>query len=229
MRLTRVTITGADDGVDPKALYELSREFDFVEWGILFSWSRVGTARYPSDEWRKRFSVPLVGWRPKTALHLCGDPARQALAGNENWPDAWHYDRVQLNGFSKYRLPFLRCAQEWRAHHEVILQCQTEAALEHAAELARAATNVSALWDISGGRGFLDFDTVCQWPAPQGLRMGRAGGITPDNVVEILEASADNGLETWIDMETGVRTDDRFDLVKVRRVLELAKPFVEAA
>lgn len=31
MKLTRVTITGADDNVDPQALYQLSREFDFGE------------------------------------------------------------------------------------------------------------------------------------------------------------------------------------------------------
>ena len=52
--LTRVTITGADDAVDPGALVALSAEFPFVEWGILFSKSREGEARYPSAEWAAR-------------------------------------------------------------------------------------------------------------------------------------------------------------------------------
>ena len=51
------------------------------------------------------------------------------------------------------------------------------------------------------------------------VRMGYAGGIGPDNVVDVLR---DIGpvRPTWIDMESGVRTGDKFDLAKVRRVLE---------
>ena len=37
MKLTKVTLTGADDFTDPKRLIEISREYPFVEWGILFS------------------------------------------------------------------------------------------------------------------------------------------------------------------------------------------------
>jgi hypothetical protein len=32
--------------------------------------------------------------------------------------------------------------------------------------------------------------------------------------------------EAWIDLESGARTNDCFDLDKVRRILELAKPFI---
>lgn len=42
MRLTRVTITitGADDLVDLRALAELSEEYPFVEWGLLLASER---------------------------------------------------------------------------------------------------------------------------------------------------------------------------------------------
>jgi phosphoribosylanthranilate isomerase len=64
---------------------------------------------------------------------------------------------------------------------------------------------------------------------PDGLRFGFAGGIGPDNVKRVIrEISAKVDAPFWIDMESGVRTDDRFDLNKVRRVLETAAPFVEA-
>ena len=76
--LTRVTITGADDDVDPEALLALSREFPFVEWGILYSAKRVGTPRYPTTEWMAR--LPPV---PK-AFHLCGQSARDR--GHGDWP-----------------------------------------------------------------------------------------------------------------------------------------------
>ena len=46
--LTTVTITGADDRVDPWELARLSEEFPHVEWGVLISTGRAGTPRYPS-------------------------------------------------------------------------------------------------------------------------------------------------------------------------------------
>ena len=46
MKLQYVTMTGADESVDPKALIELSKEFPFVEWGILIG-SQSGM-RFPS-------------------------------------------------------------------------------------------------------------------------------------------------------------------------------------
>jgi hypothetical protein len=225
VKLTRVTITGADDAVDPAALYALSREFGFVEWGILRSNSREGTARFPSSGWRQRFAVPLVGWRPQTALHLCGEAAREAIAGNDEWPDLWHYDRVQLNGFSRFRLPFVRCARSWK-RIEVILQTSDLASELHAIELEKLDPNIVHLLDASGGRG-----QVAVWAERPELRLGYAGGIGPDNVVQQIEhlLSYRTEQEFWIDMESGIRTSDRFDLAKVRRVLELAKPFVEAA
>lgn len=223
MRLTRVTITGADDSVDPWALVDLSAEFPFVEWGILYSAKLVGSPRFPTYQWRHSFAKLLDDHDGATALHLCGAASRNVMGGEHVLPCPFSYKRVQLNGFSEYRLPKLRAATLLDGH-EFILQCQTSAALDHAAELAKLHPNVSALWDFSGGRGFLDFDMVTSWPAPAGLRVGRAGGISPDNVVDVIESLAEG--TSWIDMESGVRTDERFDLTKVRRVLELAKPFV---
>lgn len=47
-----VTITGADDDVDPSALEDLSDEFPFVEWGILRSAKREGPD-YMRMKWMK--------------------------------------------------------------------------------------------------------------------------------------------------------------------------------
>jgi hypothetical protein len=46
-----VTITGADDIVDHDDMLKLCEEFPFLEWGILVSFDRAGTARYPSVPW----------------------------------------------------------------------------------------------------------------------------------------------------------------------------------
>ena len=49
--------------------------------------------------------------------------------------------------------------------------------------------------------------------------LGFAGGIGPDNVLDVIRDIGPRD-PYWIDMESGVRTDDKLDLAKVRRVLE---------
>lgn len=98
--LTRVTITGADDGVDPKQLADLSAEFPFVEWAILLSRTRSGTARYPSAAWlvdRLCADEPMVrGMR--LAAHLCGALSRETQDG-ELPVLSEVFQRYQLNGY----------------------------------------------------------------------------------------------------------------------------------
>ena len=100
--ITTVTISGADDGVDQAALAQLSKEFPYVEWGILHSASRRGTPRYPSERWLCEL-IQLSGYRRlRLSAHLCGTLARDVLRGAPGWelPDCRAWQRVQLNGFS---------------------------------------------------------------------------------------------------------------------------------
>jgi phosphoribosylanthranilate isomerase len=64
---------------------------------------------------------------------------------------------------------------------------------------------------------------------PGGARMGYAGGIHPKNVLTVIERiEAFTPEPFWIDMETGVRDkDDRFDLARVREVLEKVKGVIK--
>jgi len=218
MNLKRVTITGADDDVDIQALIDLSAEFPFVEWAFLVSKSKVGSPRYPKG-WLQ--IIERLHGKSQTAVHLCGEAARWALCGDIKMSYVWHHSRVQLNGFSAYRLPGLLAAH---IHPEIefILQVQSIEALDHAAELANMHQNVSALWDLSGGRGITALGCPLP-PVPLHGRLGYAGGISPHNVyraISTLKMQGDG--DTWIDMESGVRTDDCFDIEKVRRVLEIA-------
>lgn len=48
---------------------------------------------------------------------------------------------------------------------------------------------------------------------------------TDDLLAEIYRERRNPG-NFWIDMESGVRTDNQFDLARVRRVLEIAAPFI---
>lgn len=225
MKLTRVTISGADDGVAHEALYELSAEFPWVEWGLLFSRSNGGTPRYPSNDWLIKFDEDRV----HNSLHLCGSVAREALGGRlppfDKLPK-----RIQLNGFSNFVLPELLVARRY-PQVEFILQCAHSRARHKARRWHQQYPNVSILDDASGGTGIYSpgsfsshFDTT-----PQGY----AGGITEDNVVatvQLLSALPPSSTLTeepfWIDLENGARTSDVFDLDKVRRILLLTKDFV---
>lgn len=230
MSLTRVTISGADDGVEPSELAALSIEFPFVEWGILFSAKRAGEPRYPSAAWRVRLGK--LDAKLRLSLHLCGAVARALLAGDTDLLGAVgdEYERIQVNGWHPGN-PEFRTVPLGESY-EFILQVRSEEDLQLAAREIDAITDdalvgwpgsVSALWDCSGGRGLEPFT----WPpAPLGVPLGYAGGIGPDNVIDVLSAIGPVSRDFWIDMESGVRTDDRFDLAKVRRVLELTAPIV---
>lgn len=66
------------------------------------------------------------------------------------------------------------------------------------------------------------------WPKPfSNVRTGYAGGLNPDNLEEQLTkiAAVVGNNSVSIDMESGVRTNNEFDLDKVRRCLQMAKDF----
>ena len=86
---------------------------------------------------------------------------------------------------------------------------------------------VSVLLDASGGMG-IDTPIKVLPNAGKNFKVGYAGGFNPDNVAEkltYLYEQKEVG-DFWIDMESGVRTDDWFDLDKVCRVLEICQPII---
>lgn len=78
------------------------------------------------------------------------------------------------------------------------------------------STDSFMLFDTSGGRGKLP-DSI---PSHPGYTVGYSGGINPENVVEYIQRIP--GLEEdskyWIDMESGVRTNNWLDLNKCEEV-----------
>jgi len=227
VRLTRVTITGADDGVDPYALAALSEKYPFVEWGLLMSKKRFGEPRYPSKLWLLNVA-DVVGFK-RLSYHLCGEFARRAMGGDPTMVPR-QIERMQLNGFSGYRLPCLVAAEACR-ELEFILQCDSAGALLNADELREqhGYQNVVALWDPSGGAGSWLMESGGWLPRQSDVKLpfGYAGGISEHNIEDTIAALCNGtGNPTWIDLESGARTDDKFDLAKVERILKLAAPFV---
>lgn len=227
MKFTRLTITGADDGVEPRALAALSEEFPFVEWGLLISKNRFGEPRYPSTSWL--LEAPQVLGFERLSFHLCGEFARRAMGGDPTMVPR-EVKRIQLNGFGSFRLPCLISAEMCR-EAEFILQCGDIGALNHADQLRErhGYSNVVALWDPSGGIGRWFMESGGRYPRwyDAGLPIGYAGGINELNIEDTASALCTvTGDPSWLDLESGARTDGKFDLAKVRRILELAAPLI---
>ncbi len=237
MTLEGITIAGVDESISPLQLGMLSGEFPFVEWGVLYTPKRSGSARYPSLDWIARVRKLSEIQPMKLSLHLCGQATRAFSAGMLH---PWHeFQRVQMNGYemtSKIPLIPTTASIEGANRQEIVLQVRNAALLHEAARHAAAfgpEIPVSVLFDASGGRGVLPDE----WPVgPAGYRMGYAGGIGPDTVVDVVrqiyaakKRFRQEAEPFWIDMESGVRSAhrDRIDIGKVREVLSICQGYIE--
>ena len=236
MKLTRVTITGADDGVDPMHLADFSRRFPFVEWGLLGSLKREGESRYPSKDWVQRLKR-VAPASAQLSHHLCGELARRALSDQPSLVSGYtRARRVQVNALPTmdlFKTGFLDVARRY-PETEIILQAGAPQSIATVLLLADEAPNVVCLFDPSRGTG-----KHGDWRIPtpgvgsprdvDRLRLGWAGGINPSNVVHVIQTLLElpRAGEFWIDVETGVRSaPDRFDLEKVLELLTKASSFI---
>lgn len=256
MILDRVTITGADDSIKPDNLIELSQQYPFVEWGLLFSSRRQGSPRYPSAEWCSKLINRLhqAETQPQFSMHLCGSHVRRML--NEKY-DGWKafpglyriFDRVQLNFHARAASFDMKALtsnlKAWTPRPQFIFQhdnVNDELLSDvYASEYDCEGLDLVPLFDCSHGAGVVPR----QWPKPvyigvtpgehgEGVEYhtyhGYAGGLGPDTLEQELPriAEAAGDARVWVDMETRVRShsDWQFDLAKVRRCLEICEPLV---
>ena len=241
--LTRVTFTGADESVAPQDLIALSSAYPWCEFGILCSDRRSGLPRYPGLRWLYHLrACAQAARRPiPLALHVCGHYARQLLQGKCALPDGFpgsvleDYQRLQLNVdtqalWDAWPRP-ITLLNRLTLQRQLIVQVRDVTDLSDLVVLLDDIAHPALLYDASRGRGCLPE----VWPSPvppvQGspwLPQGYAGGLGPDNLAKqlsrILDAAGDCPI--WIDMESGVRTGERFDLAKVEECLRIADPYL---
>lgn len=93
--------------------------------------------------------------------------------------------------------------------------------------LVDAGLDVAFLFDGSGGWG----KTPESWRAAEGRACGYAGGLNPENLeaaIPQIKAAAGDA-RVYLDLESGARdADNRFDLAKVERILEIVAPHIDA-
>lgn len=207
-----ITFTGVDRSTDVAEMVRLSAVYP-IEWGVLFSPNRQGAPSHP--RYPDRFTRAMVK-RPdlRLAAHLCGGHSLDVMRGRRPRVDLGGFTRVQVNAGTPTTAAIAAFSQQ--VGLSCIAQCRGTGFPDD--------ETISWLYDASGGRGI----RPASWPGHPGENrfVGYAGGIGPDNVLAVLDeiaaARSVDGLGPyWIDMESGVRTDDRFDLAKCRRVCEL--------
>ena len=200
-----VTFTGLDGYTSLDRVMELSARFP-TEWAVLMSPSRTGMeTRYPSGPLVKSITAGLFG-KIAMAAHLCGGHSRDVMSDDPSLDlpvEAGRFGRIQVN----HRDPDVESCGYAFKYWPVSVICQTR-------DEFPVDRRVQWLYDVSGGRG-IHPDT---WPVNRDPTrvVGYAGGITPDNVLATLDKLRGN---FWIDIESGVRTDDRLDLDKCADIL----------
>lgn len=230
-----ISLTGADDKVNTKDLYNLTLAYPEVEWAILYFPEKEGVNRNPTAAWREQFLSRRI---THSAAHLCGTQVFQDILSNDRSSaridDIARYGRVQLNinarredfnrdqvltVYERLKDAGITLILQYHEGSKALIDMYLKSLTTD--ELKR--TNI--LFDGSKGKGKLPES----WASPlvvngQMLYCGYAGGLGPDVVESELDKikHAVSDAPYWIDMESGIRTDNEFDLVKCKKVLDLS-------
>ncbi|WP_060064675.1 hypothetical protein [Burkholderia ubonensis] len=222
--INRVSLTGPDDRTDLAQLVELSQRFPMVEWALLYVPHNEGAPRNPTRPWREAFFSQVAA---ASAVHLCGALAFEQLLKGELPDEILRAQRLQLN-INARKQDFTAeqvlevFARAIELGPDIILQYHpgSAALIEQFAHQVSPSvrSRVHVLMDASRGTG----TAPATWVRPaalQELYVGYAGGIGPHNIAAVLQAVMGLGRPCWVDMESGIRTDNQFDAAKAEAVL----------
>lgn len=231
MKINKVTITGADEKVNQLRLKELSEKFPFVEWGILFSSSKIGKQRYPSIDW----IAALLDHNVPLSAHFCGWWSKQILEESNmilihNLTE--QFKRVQLNynfntnkGLINFE-PIIKIAKENPDRSIIFQYNKSNKSILDFLAVRDIPNNINFLYDSSGGRG-TEIETIGN--PIHNFYTGYSGGLKLTNIVNVCDLieQCPNENECWIDLESGVRTDNEFDLYLVEAILNIVSKYVK--
>lgn len=234
--LTKVTVTGAGDSVNPADLWRVAEKFPFVEFGILLG-NKVslgnGSTRFPSKKWLQQLTKESKR-RPKIKFsgHLCGAWVDGFMTGH-----SFDFDGYIANGLGDLFGRFQINTHAEDCDHDdglydllnaisqtVIFQLDNHFGTLIAKEAVKFGhKNIAGLFDLSHGAGVLPES----WPDPiNGLECGYAGGLSPENVANQLSEIEKHTKSTWIDAESSLFNYGKFDLNRVEEFLIAARPWV---
>ena len=214
-----ITFTGVDErtkliDLDGYSFSSAPRNMLLIpcEFAILYTANPEGRHRYPSREFIEQYADEFHGFK---AIHICGQTARGQFRRGELDQLLLKFDRVQING--KLETEDHAKRNQFKDFIDFIAQSPGNAFIP---------PNFDVLCDASGGTGA----PPAEWKRPTlqyNSKVGFAGGLRPGNIereMPLIEAAA-AGEPYWIDMETGVRTDDWFDIEKVKAVVSAVRQY----
>ena len=222
MNIKYISLTGADDNTPIGYLEAIQANYPTTEWAILMFPEREGANRNPSLAWREEFYKAKL---TNKALHLCGTAINQLAEENvQLMKELDNYQRVQINLKPRWasddfikslkvvvkKLPHIQFITQHNEDNKTFFHYWDE------------VENHAYLYDGSLGKGV----SPESWQAPiKNKFCGYAGGLSPLNIKDNLQKikSVIGSENVWIDMESGVRTNDNFDLNKVVDILTLVK------
>lgn len=221
----KLSITGADNLVPIAELKQMIQNYPSLELAVLFFPEKENQARNPGVEWRNEFFATIP--KENTAIHLCGkDVFDTILSANfENSSvfqelkktqriqininarkDIFSHDDIQQIYTTLLKYGFTLILQYHERSKDWILPYITPKYLE----------NVHILLDASLGKGI----TPNTFEVPFELKnlnypIGFAGGLNPDNIGKVYtQVKLLNLSSYWLDLESGARTDNLFDMQK---------------
>lgn len=209
----RLTFTGVDSHQIVRRIFDTQEAHRKVEFAVLVG-SHSGDPAYPRFP-HLNVVRHLANTVASPAIHFCGLYSRAINKGefDDAIALASGYRRIQVNARTDDYNWVAISDFAAKVGREVIVQTRGQ-------EFGGLLRGVSWLHDVSGGRGK---DGVSMWPAPSiHRRCGFAGGLCYANIrAAFTFAQRYPGADIWFDMESGVRTKDRFDLNKVWGIADL--------
>ncbi len=219
-----VTFTGVDETTPCDALVELAARYPFCEFAVLAGTGTGSQPRFPPvatiERWRKVAREQEV----HSAIHLCGRYSRGICKddASEAAGLAAGFGRVQINLPEEDRRRNVAKLVTFAKRIGAATILQHDDAWDSAPAGWKGRTE--HLFDRSGGRGIRAIE---HWPSPPrgtSRRVGYAGGISPATIEQALGfARHFAGSRLWLDMESGVRTNGRFDIAAVEAVCKSIK------
>jgi hypothetical protein len=256
MNLSMVSIAGADDATDPREMASLCDEYPQLRWGLVLYRPHEGKPRYPTFDWLMGLNK-YPSLKQRIVWHLCGQYVADLLEGNfsfyKNRKELLALSQqVQLNFKGVEQKPtasFIPTLKYFSVNHfepyrhspptgsfqgdnpqvrSWIIQCFKPEWAQTFYDCLYDGVICLPLIDTSGGGGVVPE----AWPAPlepSYTITGYAGGLSPDNLEEQLKLIGKqvNNFSCFIDVESGVRTNDRLDMKKVRKFLQIASHYFE--
>lgn len=224
MDINRLTLTGIDDNSKIVDVKESFKNCEILEHGILFSKAKEGLQRYPSAKWLTNLINSFETETDfKFSAHLCGEYSRNVLEKSnfEIFKKFGNFfKRFQLNysfGRNFVNLDKFFDYVDGKDFDIILQYNRNNSNFLETYINQELPKNVNILFDSSGGRG-----TVIQnIQNPFNCYTGYSGGINVENVEEICQKilKHSNTSNVWIDLESGVRTDNNFDFVKANKII----------